>query len=185
MYSLDGLRVDLDSSNGNAPEGKSHGGFAMFMPGGGGAIAAKVVTPEKVTDSSGGAELVLTTIGLKYTIGLLMLFADLRRGGVPIAVPPPQVPFRVDASAVIDGTVAERITKETRWMASRKAMLRSALSRGVIAFHKVSAEDNVADILTKSLTGPAFERHRAAILGLVLLSEATRAFLPAVVVCVP
>ena len=70
-------------------------------------------------------------------------------------------------------------------MASRKAMLRSALSRGVIAFHKVSAEDNVADILTKSLTGPAFERHRAAILGLGLLSEATRASLPAVVVCVP
>ena len=156
----------------------------MFMPGGGGAIAAKVVTPEKATDSSGGAELVLTTIGLKYTIGLLMLFADLRLGGAPIAVPPP-VPFRVDASAVIDGTVAERITKETRWMASRKAMLRSALSRGVIAFHKVSAEDNVADILTKSLTGPAFERHRATILGLGLLSEATRASLPAVVVCVP
>ena len=147
--------------------------------GGGGAIAAKVVTPEKATDSSGGAELVVTTIALKYTLGLLMLFADLRLGGVPIAAPP-AVPFRIDASAVIDGVNAERITKETRWMASRKAMLRSALSRGVITIHKAAAEDNVADILTKSLTGAAFERHRATILGLRLMSEETRASLPAV-----
>ncbi len=64
-------------------------------------------------------------------------------------------------------------------------MLRSALARGVITLHKVAAEDNTADILTKSLTGPAFERHRATILGLGLLSEGTRASLPAEVVCAP
>ena len=62
-------------------------------------------------------------------------------------------------------------------MASRKAMLRSALSRGVISVHKVASEDNTADILTKSLTGPAFVRHRASILGLGLLSAETRASL--------
>ena len=113
-----------------------------------------------------------------------MLFADLRLGGVPIAAPT-AVPFRIDASAVIDGVNAERITKETRWMASRKAMLRSAVNRGVIAIHKVAAEDNVADILTKSLTGAPFERHRATILGLRPMSEETQASLPAEVVWAP
>jgi len=142
------------------------------------------VPGEKVTDSSGGAELVVTTVALKYTLGILMLFADLRLNGVPVAAPSP-VPFNVDASAVIDGATAERITKETRWMASRKAMLRSALARGVITINKVATEDNVADILTKSLTGPSFERHRSTLLGLSLISEETRATLPAGVVCAP
>ena len=70
-------------------------------------------------------------------------------------------------------------------MASRKAMIRSAVSRGVISLRKISAEDNVADILTKPLTGPAFERHRYKLLGLGLLSATTRAGLPGDLVLLP
>ena len=57
-------------------------------------------------------------------------------------------------------------------------MIRSAVSRGVICLRKISTEDNVADVLTKPLTDPAFERHRHKLLGLWLLSAATRAGLP-------
>ena len=183
-FSLEGLEVFLDSSHGNDEDGKSHGGFALFLPGGGGAIAAKVVSPNQVTDSSGSAELVLTTIGLKYLLGILMLFADLRLNGLPVEAAP-LVPFWTDESAILDGVAAERITKQTRWMASRKAMIRSAVSRGVISLRKISAEDNVADILTKPLTGPAFERHRYKLLGLGLLSAAARAGLPGDFVLLP
>jgi hypothetical protein len=105
------------------------------------------------------------------------MFADLRLSGLPVEAAP-VVPCWTDASAILDGVAAERITKQTRWMASRKAMLRSAVSRGVIALRKISADDNVADILTKPLTGPAFERHRHKLLGLGLLSALTREGLP-------
>jgi len=177
-FSLEGLEAFLDSSHGNDEDGKSLGGFALFPPGGGGALAVKVVSPTKVTDSSGSAELVLATIALKYTLAILMLYADLRLSGLPLQAAP-RVPFWTDASAIIDGVANERITKQTRWMAARKAMLRSAVSKEVISLRKVSAEDNVADILTKPLTGPAFERHRHTLLGLGLLSAETRTRLPA------
>ena len=39
-------------------------------------------------------------------------------------------------------------------------------SVGTIDLQKVPAEDNCADIVTKCLTGAAFDKHRATILGL-------------------
>jgi len=48
----------------------------------------------------------------------------------------------------------------------------------VFSLRKAAADDNVANILTKPLTGPAFERQRHRLLGLGLLSAGTRACLP-------
>jgi hypothetical protein len=117
-FSLEGLQLFIDSSHGNDEDGRSHGDFGLFLPGGGGAIAAKVVSPNKVTDSSGSAELVLATVALKYLLGILMMFADLRLSGLPVEAAP-VVPCWTDASAILDGVAAERITKQTCWMASR------------------------------------------------------------------
>ena len=44
----------------------------------------------------------------------------------------PSVPFWTDESAIIDGVAYERTTKQTHWMAARKAILRSTVIRGVI-----------------------------------------------------
>ena len=45
-------------------------------------------------------------------------------------------------------------------------MIRWGLACKTIRLMKVPAADNVADIVTKCLTGAAFIRHRATILGL-------------------
>ena len=147
------------------------------MLGDAGANYWKVVTPERISDSSGGAELITATIALKMALGVNMLLEGLRIGGIPVRAPHP-VDLLLDASAVIDGSTCERVTKITRWQASRKAMIHNAIEAGVIRLVKVDANANVADILTKSLTGQPFVRHRNTILGLSRLSAATLALLP-------
>jgi len=170
--------VVVDSSHGNGPHGRSIGGWAIFF-GNGGACVVKSVCQRKVTDSSGGQELNLATQALKAVLGINMLLDDLRLGGIPIPESEP-VRFLVDATAVIDGVANEQIKRATRWLAARKAMLRAATEANVITIEKVDALDNVADILTKPLTGAAFARHRATLLGLHLLSaETVAAFSPA------
>ena len=167
--------VYVDSSHGNAELGKSVGG--LVMKGDGGANYWKVVTPERVSDSSGGAELITATIALKTTLGVNMLLSDLRRVGV-LAAPPRPVVFLLDATAVTDDS-HERLTKQNRWMATRKAMIRNALASGALALRKIPSADNVADILTKSLPGADFDRHRANILGHAFLHQGTLDLLPA------
>ena len=44
-------------------------------------------------------------------------------------------------------------------------MIRHGKAQGTIDPIKVSGADNVADIVTKALTGADFEKHRAIILG--------------------
>lgn len=109
------------------------------MKGDGGANYWKVVTPERFADSSGGAELVAVTIALKTTLGVNMLLTDLRRVGVP-ATPTRPVVFLLGATAVTDDS-HERLTKQTRWMAARKAMIRYALTSGALALRKIPSED--------------------------------------------
>ena len=67
---------------------------------------------------------------------------------------------------MIDGTGCERLKKSSRWMATRYAMIRWGLACKTIRLMKVAAVDNVADIVTKCLTGAPFIRHRSTILGL-------------------
>ena len=56
-------------------------------------------------------------------------------------------------------------------MATRYAMIRWGLACKTIRLMKVPADENVADIVTKCLTGALFIRHRARILGLSLRHE--------------
>jgi len=158
---VDLYRTYVDSSHGNATEGRSYGGFVVMCKGGG-ALAWKCAAPAAGDDSSGAAELRMGTLALKYIVGLRTIQRDLA-----LAVGPtlPTVLF-TDAQALIDGTGCERLQKSSRWMASRYAMIRWGLRCGTIDLQKVSAADNCADIVTKCLTGWAFDKHRSTILGL-------------------
>jgi len=166
--------VYIDASHGTGPRGRTIGGFVMQV-GAGGAFASKCICAPAV-DSSGAAELGIATMALKFVLGVNMLLEDLRLGGVPLPELLP-VRFLIDASAVIDGVSSEQMKRTTRWLAARKAMLRHALESGVIVLTKIPTGDNVADILTKPLTGAAFARHRFALLGLRLMDPSTRAAL--------
>jgi hypothetical protein len=103
------------------------------------------------------------SLAYKYTLALRTLQRDLDVGVAPTR---PTELF-TDAQALIDGTGCERLSKSSRWMATRYAMIRWGLSCGTIELAKVPAEDNCADIVTKCLTGALFFKHRARILGLV------------------
>jgi len=168
--------VYMDSSHGNGELGRSSGGFCVML-GAGGTCASKSFCQRQIADSSGGQELFLATLALKDVLGINMLLSDLRQGGVPIPELKP-VSFHLDATAVIDGVANEQIKRSSRWLSSRKAMLRAALQANVIIFSKVAAAENVADILTKTLVGAAFAKHRERLLGLHLLSRETIATFP-------
>ena len=162
-------RTFVDSSHGNASEGRSYGGFVVLCKGGG-ALAWKCAAPAAGDDSSGAAELRMGTLALKYIVGLRTIQRDL---AVAVGPTMPTVLF-TDAQALIDGTGCERLQKSSRWMASRYAMIRWGLRCGTIDLQKVPAEDNCADIVTKCLVGEVFKKHRATILGLKPLGLGAR-----------
>ena len=63
------------------------------------------------------------------------------------------------------GTDCERLGKSSRWLASQYAMIRHGRTTGVTEPVNIAGEDNVADIVTKALTGKTYLRHRATLLG--------------------
>jgi hypothetical protein len=103
----------------------------------------------------------MATLAYKYLLAAHLLLAELRVGVTPTG----PSPFYLDAQAVLDGTSCERLAKKSRWMAMRYAMLRWGIRCGTIRPLKRASEDNPADGLTKCITGAAFIRARARLLG--------------------
>ena len=150
----------MDTSHGNAEDGASYGGF-IIMNKGGGALAWKCKAQEIATDSTGAQELVMATTCYKYVAALRMLLLDMRVGAEQMD----PTPMYTDSQILLNGTDCERLVKSSRWLASRYAMIRYGKACGVINPIKVPGEDNVADIVTKALTGQVFRKHRATLLG--------------------
>ena len=113
-----------------------------------------------MSDSSGGNELIAATLFLKELIGERVISAELGllpRGEASILF--------MDASAVLSGVAMGRVSRESRYLATRLAMLRQASADGVIDLRKIGTSDNAADIFTKPVVGAALRRLRALVLG--------------------
>jgi hypothetical protein len=176
---------NADSSHGNAEEGRSYGGFVLLGNGAareqewrpnepnpgprmsGGALAWKCYAPIEGDDSSAAAELRNITTSIKYVVAMRTLMADLDVGLAPTK---PTTIF-TDAQAVVDGHMGERMPKASRWLGTRYAMIRYGEAAGTITLCKIGADHNCADIFTKRLTGEAFFRNRARVLGLPYCAE--------------
>ena len=125
---MDLFSVYADSSHGNGEDGWSYGGYVLLCEDdtvdpasqGRGAFAWKCEAPPDADDSSGGAELKMVTRAVKYTIAARTIQRDLDLGIAPLR---PTVVY-TDASAVIQGRGGERMTKSTRWLGTRYAMIR-------------------------------------------------------------
>ena len=74
-----------------------------------------------------------------------------------------------DYKTLIDGTDCERLVRSSRWLAAKYAMLRWGLVCGTISLDKVSGDSNLADLMTKPITGRRFFALRARVLGLPIL----------------
>ena len=71
-----------------------------------------------------------------------------------------------DSLAVEQGTICEKVSKISRWMATRYAMARWGISCLTILLLGISTWDNPSDVLTKCVSKDLFVRHRAVLLGL-------------------
>jgi hypothetical protein len=167
---LDLFDTYADASNGNWDSGSGFAGFVLTtrrdadqppLTYGGGALAWRAHAVRAGDDSSGAAELRSAATAYKYTLSARLLQAELR---VDIA-PTRPTKFYLDATSVLDGFDCERLTKNTRWMAMRYAMLRWGTACKSIEPIKLPSADNPADAFTKCLTGPHFVRARAFLLG--------------------
>ena len=160
----------VDASNGNWIDGCGFGGVVLSTnrdPNaaansfGGGALSWCCIAPKAGDDSSGAAELRLATLAYKHTLATRFLQAELNLGVSPTM----PTPLYCDSSSVLDGYECERITRDTRWMAMRYAMIRWGKACATIEPLKLHTDDNPADGNTKCLIGAAFENARDRLLG--------------------
>ena len=152
------LQAWVDSSLANAFGGRSMGGFCIGYEGSG-ALLCVCGAPATVAESSGVTELHQAVLCTKAVIGMRIFLRELER--YPIG---PTL-THTDAQVLLDGTHCRRVSKESKWVAPRYAMIRKAEADGAVVFQKIATQDNTADMFTKPLTGVIFAKHRAAVLG--------------------
>ena len=143
----------------DAGSGSSWGGFGWGQPGSG-FTHYRCVSPRHLTDSSGGGELVVATLALKEAIGVRIMNAELGLLDATKATD-----LFMDAAVVLAGVAMDRVTRESRHVATRLAMLRQAVADGIITLRKIDTKTNPADIFTKPLVGETPRRLRAMCLG--------------------
>jgi hypothetical protein len=167
---LDLFSTYVDASNGNWLDGCGFGGVVLSTnrdpladprAHGGGALSWSCVAPRAGDDSSGAAELRLAALAYKHTLAARFIQAELGLGVAPTA----PTPLYLDATVVLDGFDCERITRDSRWMAMRYAMIRWGKACATIDPRKLDTADNPADGNTKCLTGPKFLASRNRLLG--------------------
>ena len=167
---LDLFDTYADAANGNWDLGSGYSGFVLATARdpslssksyGGGALAWRTHLVRAGDDSSGAAELRAATEAYKYTVAARFLQAEL---GIDVA-PTRPTRFYLDANSVLDGYECERLTKATRWMAMRYAMIRWGTACRTILPTKLPSADNPSDGFTKCLTGARFVSARAFLLG--------------------
>jgi hypothetical protein len=149
-----------DSALANLPDGGTFGGITFGLDAHSGLVDWRCFVPRCFPDSSAAAELIIATHASKTILGFRMLLQELR------VLPDGPTPLYIDASAVIDGTEMEKITKQMRFMAARYSMLRQVVEVGKVRLQKCASLDNKSDGFTKPLVGQAFRHARSLVLGL-------------------
>jgi hypothetical protein len=153
-----------DSSALNGANGHSWGGYCLGQPGSG-MTHYRVVSPKQLADSSGGNELITATLALKEIIAERIAAYEL--GNLPEAA----TDLHIDASVVLDGVAMDRVSRESRYLATKFSMVREAVADSIIILVKIATKLNPADIFTKALVGAALLRARALVLGHPILID--------------
>ena len=163
-----GARIEAyaDSSMASPEPGcRSPGGYLIRLghPDGrsSGPLAASSQLPRKVMTATGGSELEQLARATKAIIGLRIYLREIQQ---PHLVAGPS-PIFTDAQAVLDGTHCRRVSRESKWVCINLALIRQAEGDGAIIAVKCPTENNIADILTKPLSGPSFTRAQRMIQG--------------------
>ena len=151
-----GLQEDfeffVDSSLINGPDAGSLGGYVGCFPRSG-AFAWRTLCHRSAVDSSMGAELLFAVTAGKAVLGWRMLARELEQASRGPTT------LHIDASAVLGALERNVVTRESRFLAARLAMLREMTQVALVA-KKIATGDNIADAMTKALKEVDFVRHR-------------------------
>ena len=146
-------------------ERRSFGGYALRLghPDGrhSAPLAWAVSLPLNTTGASGHSELTQIARATSAVLGMRIYLRELGQGH--LVTEPSKV--YTDAQVVLDGTQCRRVSNTSKWMCTRYAMVRQAEENGAAIPTKCATELNDADIFTKPLTGAAFARAQASIMG--------------------
>jgi len=136
--------ADSSCLNGPVP-GSSYGGYCIGFPDSG-AFQFQCFVPGKLADSSAAAEAIVACHCVKAIVAARMLAEEL---GLKQCTP---TPLAMDASAVIDGAKMERVSRTSRWLAARQAILREMIAGHITRLVKVGTDTHIPDIFTKPVT---------------------------------
>ena len=147
----------------NAGAGQSLGGHCSCYEGSG-FLNWRCFVPRRQSGSSAAAELIVATSAAKWIPGQQLLSVELRQGQEGPS------PLPLDAQAALQGTTAEKIPRDMKYMAARYATLRRTAASGEageVVLRKVHTNENLAGLFTKQLVGEKFRGLRDRAAGLV------------------
>ena len=122
-----------------------------------GVVVAECFSPRKLADSSAGSELIMASWARKAIIAFRILHREIFGGELkPTAL-------ELDASAVLDSAVMERVTRKQRFNAARLAMLRQWAEDRTLYLKKTDTDDMRSDIFTKAVFLPEKFRELASL----------------------
>ena len=100
------------------------------------------------------AELFQASRAVKDVIGMRLLYREL---GATQTAP---TPLRTDAKVLVDGARCQKVSQESKWVATRYAMVREAQEDGSLVLVQWPTAENAADLFTKPLMGDPALRDR-------------------------
>jgi hypothetical protein len=145
--------VDSAQNNGGMPERRSFGGYILRLghPDGGhsASLAWSVCLPPNTTGASGHSELTQIARATSAVVDMRIYLRELGQGHL-VAEP---TKVNTDAQVVLGGTRCRRVSRVSKWMCTRYAMIHQAEENGAAVPTKCASALNDADIFTKPLTG--------------------------------
>jgi hypothetical protein len=159
----DSLRLSMyvDASYASCPDtGRSITGYVICLNGS--AVFAISKRQDTVACSTTEAEIIAFSEGCKDLVYVHRLLSQFQRVELPMLV-------HEDNLATIDVLSNPVNNGRTKHIAVRHFWVRELVSDGIIKMRHIDTDKNIADYLTKPLTGDKFRNFRAAILGHTLV----------------
>ena len=159
-YLKENPHIDVDSMT-----SKSQSGYVITFAGTPLVWSLKMQTETALSTTE--AEYIAMSSALREAIHLIRLIEEAESMGIPPSSGTPTVKCKVfedNAGAVALANVP-KIRPRTKHINNRYHHFRSYVARGIISVQYVSTEDQIADILTKSLSPELFEKFRFMLMG--------------------
>jgi len=155
------LSMYVDASYASCPDtGRSITGYVVALNGN--VVCATSKRQDTVACSTTEAEIIAFSEGCKELVYIHRLLSEFQDVELPMMV-------HEDNLATIDVLSNPVNNGRTKHVAVRHFWVRELVKQGTIKMKYIETNDNVADFLTKPLTGEKFNKFRAAILGHTLV----------------